>query len=485
MQLFFPDFTNSFLKSSYKIFFGEEDINSINNNSLSIVFPVENYKADPFDYDFYGKQILSNVFDSLVVLDKNFRIKPSLAYSYGLISDNVWNFRLRKNVKFHNSMELTFSDVEKTFEFAKNSQFLSTFISSIDKLEKIDDFEFNIITKYPDPLLLSKLTMLYIVPFDFSYENQFIGTGRFVYDKKVLNELFLYPSQDSWCGQSKIKEIKVIFEEDANNRIDLFLEGDADFLAFVPHGAIPIIRQYGFNVISLPSLEVQSLMFNLNSKIFSDKANRKTFASMIDKNDILNRFASYLTISSQFVGSGVFGFNPNIAFPLMTDSEIHESINNFPSLNVILVLPQNLELLANVLKNQLSKYGINLVLKLVSEDNLLNEIPNSDLFFMSFKTDLGDLGDFLSSVVKSDSKNNFQNFKNLEIDELILMSEQNLLVFERLKLLQEIMKLVVEDYVIGIPLFEYDVFYAFNKNLSFEPSLNGLIDFNEIKFNDN
>ena len=51
---------------------------------------------------------------------------------------------------------------------------------------------------------------------------------------------------------------------------------------------------------------------------------------------------------------------------------------------------------------------------------------------------------------------------------------------KRLKALHEVMKMVVEDDVIGIPLFEYDTLYGFADKISMQPRIDGLIYFDEL-----
>jgi hypothetical protein len=49
--------------------------------------------------------------------------------------------------------------------------------------------------------------------------------------------------------------------------------------------------------------------------------------------------------------------------------------------------------------------------------------------------------------------------------------------------LQEAMKIVVEQDVVGIPLFEYETLFSFYDVISFEPRIDGLIYFDELIVN--
>lgn len=486
-QVFFKQESDSVLKYFYhKIFnFNEQSIQV--KESFSLAFPVSTEKIFPFNFDFYGRQVVANVFDPLIILDKNLRPSSSLALSYGLINDNTWNFSIKQGIYFHDGSNLDFLDIEKSFELALNSDKLGEYLSSIDKIEKISDFEFNIVTKFSDPLLLSKLSFVYIVPSEYSENSKMIGSGPFVFDEKIGNEVFLSQNANYWGDISCFKKLKIIFEEDTSKRIDLLLDGVVDFLAFVPQGSVDLIKQYGFNTVSLPSLEVQFLLFNFKSPLFKDIKVRQAVASLIDKEEIADKFGNFLTVSTQFVGSGVFGFNPDIQFQKLELSSIKEIISKLSGEKRInFLLPKSLEFLGSTIKNQLKDGGLIVNLQYVEDSEIEESLEkkSADLIFMGFKSEFGDSGEFFDLVLKTNSKNNFFNYSNLELEKLISESEKNLDASKRLIQLKNIMKAIIEEDVIGLPLFEYDVFYGYSKDFSYEPRLDGLIylqDFTQIQ----
>src|ERR1041384_1588997 len=46
--------------------------------------------------------IVDNIFDTLVMRDKDMKLVPGLATSWTAIDDTTWEFKLRPGVKFHN-----------------------------------------------------------------------------------------------------------------------------------------------------------------------------------------------------------------------------------------------------------------------------------------------------------------------------------------------------------------------------------------------
>ena len=67
-----------------------------------------------------NNSLLSHVFDSLVGQDDRQRLTPDLAESWRAIDANTWEFKLRKNVKFHDGTPFTADDVIFSFERAPN-----------------------------------------------------------------------------------------------------------------------------------------------------------------------------------------------------------------------------------------------------------------------------------------------------------------------------------------------------------------------------
>jgi peptide/nickel transport system substrate-binding protein len=482
-QVFFKESSDDFLRGVYLKFIARDDDVKLLKQSLSISYPVSSFKMNPLDYDFYGRQIVANVFDPLIMLDKNLRPSPSLAISYGLIDDTTWNFVLRKNVYFHDGSVLNFEDVNKTFELVKQSSLLRSYLNSFDRIEKISDFEFNLYTKFPDPLLLSKLSLIYIVPSEYDAENPMIGSGPYVFDKSTEREVFLYPNKSYFCSVPAIKEFKVLFEEDVTDRVDLLTSGRVDFLAFVPQNTIPLVKQYGFNVLTLPSLEVQFLVFNMDSEIFKDIDLRKAFYSVISSDRIIEQLGVSLKSSSQFAGSGVFGFNSDLNPQKGNLTELSKIFSDKNVRSLVLKLPKSATLLGNILKLELKKVGVGLIIDSVEDEKYemaLREDPG-DVYFMAFKNEIGDFSEFLDFLVRPDSKNNFSNFQDKQILDLMDKASVDLDVKSRLSILKNIMQELVLNKYFGVPLFEYEVSYAFSKDFSFEPRLDGIIYLNDIK----
>ncbi|MBC7625652.1 MAG: ABC transporter substrate-binding protein, partial [Aeromicrobium sp.] len=89
-----------------------------------------------------NNSLVRHVFESLVHIDDNQKLVPGLATSWKALDDLTWEFKLRKNVRFHDGSPFTAEDVAFTIKRAPNvpnspSSF-ATFTRSIVDVKVVD-----------------------------------------------------------------------------------------------------------------------------------------------------------------------------------------------------------------------------------------------------------------------------------------------------------------------------------------------------------
>jgi len=100
---------------------------------------------------------------------------------------------------------------------------------------------------------------------------------------------------------------------------------------------------------------------------------------------------------------------------------------------------------------------------------------------MGWKSDIADANDFLQSIVhtKDEKKSlgmyNVARYSNASVDKMIEASAQEANIGKRLQTLQEVMKIITEDEIIGVPLFETQIIYGISKNIEFNPRADNYI----------
>ena len=104
----------------------------------------------------------------------------------------------------------------------------------------------------------------------------------------------------------------------------------------------------------------------------------------------------------------------------------------------------------------------------------------SEIFYLGWRSEIGDASGFYENVVYSEGRFNGGNFENKKVDQLIQLSTKNLDDKKRLDQFQEIMRIIVEEEIIGVPLFETDVIYGVKAGVRFSPRLDGYILASEV-----
>ena len=137
---------------------------SFKKDVIEVVFAENIYTYNPYTFTEVNDQRLRYIYEPLVKLNKDLKIEPAIANSYGQLNETTWEFKLNPQVKFHDNTPISSEIVKLNFEKFKNIKALESLVSSIQKVEVIDNLTFQIITKFPDASLLSKIALLFITP---------------------------------------------------------------------------------------------------------------------------------------------------------------------------------------------------------------------------------------------------------------------------------------------------------------------------------
>ncbi len=125
------------------------------------------YDADPVSLDPHEQisgatlQMSHMVFDPIIRWDNNHGFEARLAKNWERIDDVTVRFTLRKGVQFHSGNPLTAADVKWTFDRLLSSGDFKAIFEPFAELKVIDDYQFDLITKRPFPLLLNSATFIF------------------------------------------------------------------------------------------------------------------------------------------------------------------------------------------------------------------------------------------------------------------------------------------------------------------------------------
>ena len=178
------------------------------------------------------------IYSRLVESDENMQIHPGLAESWEQIDDKTMQFHLRKGVKFHNGYDLTAEDIKFSFERMMNSPRIAFVLPPIEKIEIVDDYTVNLVTKTPFGPLLAHLShpALGIVSKKLLTENPEalketpIGTGSYKFKEWVYGDRIVLEKNEDFYDKNEKGLKYIVFKNviEASNRAIGLETGEID-----------------------------------------------------------------------------------------------------------------------------------------------------------------------------------------------------------------------------------------------------------------
>jgi len=247
-----------------------------------------------------------------------------------------------------------------------------------------------------------------------------------------------------------------------------------------------LFKSSGITVESIPTLEVQFLLFNINSQILDEPVEREVIIKSINKDILAVRLGEYARTVSQFVSNGVYGYNPNLVKEYY-DPDVAKQMAFGEGMNggvVDVHLLTGLDVLGQLIRDSLVYVNIIPEIGYLDIENLKKSIDSqvADIYFMGFKSTFGDAQEFLDSVAHSKGVNNIFGYKNPKVDELIEEARVEMDNKQRLGSLQKALEIIVEEDIIGYPLIEYETLFGFKNYIQYEPRIDGLIYYDDISY---
>ena len=197
------------------------------------------------------------IFSRLTQTDENARLLPGLAESWEMIDPLTWEFRLRKDVTFHNGEAFTAEDVVFTFEripqVVNSPGPYTSYLRGISGTEIIDPHTLRITTDYPVPILplmmhniaiLDSTTHAEVTTEDFNSGRALIGTGPFRYMSGSTNSgIKLARNENFWGDTPDWETVDYRIITNGAARTAAFLAGDVDIIDQVASADVPRLSQ--------------------------------------------------------------------------------------------------------------------------------------------------------------------------------------------------------------------------------------------------
>ena len=251
------------------------------------------------------KKISKLIFDPLIDLDENYRIKYSIAKECVQISDKSYLIRIDEDVKWQDGINITSKDIEFTVnQIKKIDSIYSKQVEFIENIERIDDQTIKVNLK--DKIDFFEYYLDFPILPSHIYENKEvvdkdiipIGTGRFKI-KKIDSEAIILEKNEFLNRNneenSKIEEIHIYLYNNIDEILNNFKVGNIDLLDVSNINYQNYIEKNFYNIKEYKGREFDFISFNCKDSLLSIKEIRNAIKLAIDKVEInLNKNKYYI-----------------------------------------------------------------------------------------------------------------------------------------------------------------------------------------------
>jgi peptide/nickel transport system substrate-binding protein len=292
---------------------------------------------------------LKHVFDTLTHSGDRLQIEPGLAETWRVINPTTWEFRLRRDVKFHDGSDMTAEDVAASI---RRMQVLSgpnptrIYVRRVQEVRIVDSHTIHVVTDGPAPTLPNDFIRVFVTSARatagltpetsneaFNSGRAAIGTGPYRFVSWTPREQFTVERNDAWWGprQPWARHVRREISNPAA-RVAQLRTGQVDMIVRVPAADVPTLeRDRNLSVLKTETVYVFNLTLDqrestpqvtakdgsrLAANPYRDPRVREAIDLAIDRRALAEIAMEGLgTPQGQMVTPGIFGFNPAIQIP--------------------------------------------------------------------------------------------------------------------------------------------------------------------------
>ena len=412
-------------------------------STFRVAVSADGTSLDPIDYnDVFSENILKQIFDTLLDKAPNGDLVNGLAESLERPDNKTLVIKIREGVKFSNGDPLTVEDVIFSLKrVAECDQFGYIFKNiDTDNLRKIDDTTLEIKLKEPDATILEALAhpaSSIISQKDLeekgeNFRENPIGTGPFVLNKWTkLDSVTFKRNENYWGDKPSIENLVFKVIPEASQRIIELESGGVD-MAFqiAPNDIKKVEENPDLKLDRKLDNSVHFVSFNTVKPPFDNINARLAMTKAIDMDTI------FKTVYQGVGKRATSNVNPNFKYsiadsiePTKVDKEeakrlfAEAGITEGTTIKIYVNDNQQRNDVAQMMKEQLTEYGINLEIVKLEWGALVEALKNKedDMFIMSW-TPAEDTHYEFYQPFHSDGKGNgpnFNDFGNAALDVLI------------------------------------------------------------------
>jgi peptide/nickel transport system substrate-binding protein len=441
-----------------------------------------------------------NIYDTLLGRDADLKFTNRLAVSHENIAPDKWRFHLRKGVTFHNGEPFDAASVKFSFErvfFPETKSNQKGWYSTIDRVEVVDDYTVDIITKKPDPVLPARMTLLGIVPPKMLKDPGAkiamnpVGTGPFQFVKWVRDDqIVLKANEKYWDGAPAIKELIFRAMPETQSRLAALQTGEIDIATNIPPDLAEGLKGKGnFDFKSVLSTRVIHLQMHKDKDPLAKQKVRQAINYAIDKDSIIkNILSGYGEKIPSLVPKPVFGFDADLK-PYPYDPQKAKQLlaeAGYPNgFDIVMNGPSGRYMrdkeVCQAIAGQLGQVGIRVNLKLPEWGTYASNIyshKTDPLWFIGWSNPALDPDQFLWPTTHSNEPVSRTN--DPELDKLLEQGRSEMNVEQRQKIYSQAIRHIHDQAFVAV-LYEQKDLVGVSKRIDFTPRGDEMIFLKDVK----
>ena len=458
---------------------------------------------------------LDHIYETLVTRGKDLKVEPCLALSWETVNPTTTRFKLRPNVRFHDSTPFTADDVVFSIQRAlsETSNF-KPYLAGVKEAKKVDDLTVDIITTGPAPVLVPQLTEVRMMsrawatkhnvtkPQDYKNKEETYatrnanGTGPFVLRTREADVKTVAVKNSNWWGKMEGNVDEMVYQpiRQDSTRLAALLSGEIDFVLDPPPQDIARLKQDP-KVKVMEGNENRTVFLGMDQwrdelqysnvkgrNPFKDKRVREAFQKAIDVNAIKTQVMRGLSIPTAIM------FAPQVdGYPKDLDKVKPADRDSAKKLMAEAGYPQGFEVTLDCPNNRYINdekicVAIAAMLAQINVKVRVNAMPRAQYFpkIQNFDTSFYMLGwgvptfdpqyalqSLLRTVVPktADGDYNLGKYSNPKVDELIDRLKTELDLKKRAELSRQVLTIHMADTG-HIPLHHQVIPWAMRSNVS-------------------
>lgn len=436
----------------------------------------------------------ASIFQGLVALDPQLRLRPALAERWENPDDRTYVFTLRGDARFSDGSPVTAADVAASLTAVHERGWETRdYLQALESARALDQRRVEVRTQAVSLGFLTRLPWGYVLPARVLGLQPVppVGSGPYVLEgRQPGRELVLRRNVHYWGPRPAFERARFLVIPDAARRVNLVRHGRADLAAQVPPGlAAQLPGAPGTRVLRHAGPETLYLALRVDRPPFSDARVREAFDLAIDRAELVRRtLPGGAQTASQLVPPAILGHAREIRAARLDRARARRLLAEAglgAGSKLRLDGPANRYAgdvaILEELARQLAEVGVSVEVNAQPKGVFYELIDSgaSSAHLLGWTCLSGDAGDVLEALLHSRDRNGLGLWNTLgladdELDQLIERAGRAASDGERGEALRAASARVAELRVL-LPLLQPDEIFAVAPRLDWTPPLDGAL----------